>query len=131
MDERGPHGTIYATCPDCKAEVDMICPNCHPECEKVFDFGSTDPATPSEVKQVHIPPIEDIDHIQVRLSGSWSEQDLDNMAQGFQAAAEAAKEDGLGMEFVFVTKRKRGPVLGRPLPKEIRDKFRIIGGGHA
>lgn len=48
--------------------------------------------------------IDDLDHIRIQLRGPWTNDDLQALAAGMQASADAAKEDGLELLFFAVKK---------------------------
>lgn len=106
-EEEAPLGTTFTTCSTCKGESDHICPICHPECDTAFKSleESGEAVAPANPITQDFPLINDLDHIQVRLLGPWPPEALKAMMDGFQAAAEAAKEDGLRMEFVAIRRR--------------------------
>lgn len=124
--EQGPLGTQVGVCTRCHAEVDLVCPACHPEVDEAFRL--LDDADPLPTPPIPaLPAVNDLDHIQVRLTGPWTQEDLRAVTEGFQAAAEAAKADGLTMEFVAVKKRSKG--LHAPLPPELRNKLKLFSDG--
>lgn len=117
--EKGPIGTHFAACDDCGSEGDHICPVCHPECEAAFKPIEKAPEPPKDLPKVgqDFPLSDDLDHIEISLTGPWGPEDMKALVEGFQAAAEAAKADGLGMQFVAVRRIKRKHLT---LPKDPR-----------
>ena len=134
-EETGPRGTHYADSDTCKNESDHICPVCHPECEAVFrgltdDYDPAYATTQAAEKQeaFKLPQVNDLDHIQIRLSGDWDSEALRNVALGFQAAAEAAKENGLTMEFIAVKKAAARSLISRGTPPFRKPRASRFGG---
>ena len=48
--------------------------------------------------------IDDLDHIRIQLKGPWTNDDLQALAAGMQASSDAAREDGLGLDFFAIRK---------------------------
>ncbi len=138
-DEKGPIGTLYGECPDCHSESDHICPVCHPECEAAFKPLTEAPETglgASRIDPTAPVALDDLHHIEMYLKGAWTQQDLANLAVGFQAAAEAAKEDGLIIEIIAIRNKKTSdqfsvtPSLNRAMRRKLlpfNGKIRLEG----
>ncbi len=74
--------------------------------------------------------VNDLDHICIYLKGPWTNDDLQNLAAGMQASSDAAKEDGLELNFFAIRKSaaERARTIGA-LVVPFRDRHgRIIPG---